>query len=64
MEIKDLAIQLWKSGNFGSRIDVARYIDLQDYDNEGYNIIDELKAYNAKSVNKIKNRTKIMEIVI
>ena len=41
-----------------------QYIDLQDYDNEGYNIIDELKAYNAKSVNKIKNRTKIMEIVI
>ena len=41
-----------------------QYIDLQDYDNEGYEFESKLEAYNVKSHQKCKQNTRIMEIVI
>lgn len=41
-----------------------QYIDLQNADNEGYEIETELEAYNAKSVSKTREGTRILEIVI
>lgn len=46
------------------RIDTT-VVDLQDVDNvEGYDIIKELEAYNAKSVSKIKKETTVFRVVI
>jgi predicted phosphodiesterase len=39
-------------------------IDLQNVPKKGYDIGDSLVAYNAKSVNKSRTKTRIMEIVI
>jgi UDP-2,3-diacylglucosamine pyrophosphatase LpxH len=39
-------------------------IDLQNVPKKGYDIDDSLVAYNAKSVNKSRTKTRIMEIVI
>ena len=41
-----------------------QYIDLQDYDNEGYEFESKLEAYNVKSHQKCKQNTKIIEIVV
>ena len=48
----------------GGRIQTC-VTDLQDVDNvEGYDIIKQLEAYNAKSVSKLKERRVIHEIVV
>jgi hypothetical protein len=38
--------------------------DLQNADNEGYEVVSQLEAYNAKSSGKLKPHTAIMQIVI
>ena len=51
MEIKDLAIQLWKSGNFGSRIDVARYIE-GEFGLMGYSSFDSLRRVVSRHIRR------------
>ena len=40
-------------------------IDLQNTDNiDGYDIVKELEAYNAKSVDKLKPQTAVFQVVV
>lgn len=41
-----------------------QYIDLQNTTDEGYEIVKQLEAYNAKSVSKIKPHRTVFEVVI
>lgn len=41
-----------------------QYIDLQDANNEGYEIVSQLEAYNIKSELKIRQQTAILSVVI
>lgn len=41
-----------------------QYIDCQYYDNDGYEVLSQLKAYNIKSSEKLKDNTVIHKIVI
>lgn len=41
-----------------------QYIDLQETSEEGYEIVKQLEAYNAKSISKIKPHKTVFEVVI